>query len=115
MSGFAMGGAERCGRGNPLRGVRRLGVALLALAAGAGVAAEEPAAADLDLGNVYAMGIAEYDLDPDTQVIGWRISNSWYLGQRDQKGAEDGLSLVWQGKRQQVSLSLEEIRFVRRF
>jgi len=65
--------------------------------------------------DAYAMGISAHDLDSATQVIGWQLSDSWYLGARDEKGADDGLSLVWRGEREQVSLSLEEIRFVRRF
>lgn len=76
-------------------------------------AAETPTAFELD--RFYGLGITEHRLDGATEVMGWRIGESWYLGQRDQQGAEDGLSLVWQGERKQVSLSIDEIRFVRRF
>lgn len=65
--------------------------------------------------DAYAMGISAHELDSATQIIGWQLSDSWYIGARDEQGADDGLSLVWRGERKQVSLSLEEIRFVRRF
>ncbi len=79
-------------------------------------AAPEPAeSAPFELERFYGFGITEHQLDAATEVVGWRISESWYVGQRDQRGAEDGLSLVWQGARQQVSVSVDEIRFVRRF
>lgn len=83
--------------------------------AAAPVAAEEPAAGAFDFDELYALGISEHRLDSGTQVVGWRLNSSWYVGQRDQKGGNDGLSLVWQGDREQVSFSLDEIRFVRRF
>ncbi len=85
---------------------------------GASVGADEPtgnSAFAAAFAEAYAMGISAHDLDSATQVIGWRLSDSWYLGARDEKDAEDGLSLVWRGERKQVSVSLEEIRFVRRF
>ena len=94
---------------------RRAAAALLAVSLCGIASADEPAPDDFELNDSYALGIVAHDLDPDTEVIGWRLSRSWYLGQRDQKGADDGFSLVWQGERQQVSVSLEEIRFVRRF
>lgn len=90
---------------------------VLALPA-AWVSADEPAGSSAfaaAFADAYAMGISAHDLDSATQVIGWQLSDSWYMGARDEKGAEDGLSLVWRGERKQLSVSLEEIRFVRRF
>lgn len=86
----------------------------LALAAGT-AHAEEPDSTAFQLDEFYALGIGQHRLDAGTEVVGWRISPSWYVGQREQKGAEDGLSLVWQGDQQQVSFSLDGIRIVRRF
>lgn len=91
-------------------------VLLLSLALAAGAArAEEPESAAFQLDEFYALGIGQHRLDAGTEVVGWRISPSWYVGQREQKGAEDGLSLIWQGDQQQVSFSLDGIRIVRRF
>ncbi len=98
-----------------------LGAAWLALVVvvGAGAAAsasaDEPAGQAFDLDDFYGLGVGQHRLDGATEVIGWRLSSSWYVGQREQKGAEDGLSLVWQGDRKQVSFSLDGIRIVRRF
>lgn len=88
-----------------------------ATAAFAHSAAAAPRSSDetFRLDRFYGLGITEHRLDGRTAVVGWRLGQSWYVGQRDQQGAEDGLSLVWQGERKQVSLSLDEIRFVRRF
>lgn len=110
----------------PSTAAARLRAALLLAVAGAALgstalradeAAPRAATAPVafDLNRFYGLGITQHRLDGATDVVGWRISESWYLGQRDQRGAEDGLSLVWQGERKQVSLSLDEIRFVRRF
>ncbi|MDZ7668628.1 MAG: hypothetical protein U5Q16_04130 [Gammaproteobacteria bacterium] len=94
-------------------------IALIVLALpAASVSADDPAGGSTfaaAFADAYAMGISAHDLDSATQVIGWRLSDSWYIGARDEKGADDGLSLVWRGERKQMSLSLEEIRFVRRF
>lgn len=92
-----------------------LGLALVAPARAGEPGQEAATPAAFELERFYGLGITQHRLDGATEVTGWRISESWYLGQRDQRGAEDGLSLVWQGQRKQVSVSLDEIRFVRRF
>jgi len=94
-----------------------LGCLALAAPAHADGAAQSSAAAPsaFELERFYGLGITEQRLDGATAVVGWRISEAWDVGQRDQKNAEDGLSLVWQGERKQVSVSFDEIRFVRRF
>lgn len=87
----------------------------LALAAGA---ASAPALADperdtaFQLDEYYGLGIAEHDLDDETEVIGWRLNRSWYFGREDR---QDSVSLVWQGNQDRVSISVDEIRFTRRF
>ena len=95
--------------------VAGLGLGSAAVHADAATPADATAGPAFELDRFYGLGITQHRLDGATEVVGWRISESWYLGQRDQKGVEDGLSLVWQGERKQVSLSLDEIRFVRRF
>lgn len=70
--------------------------------------------AGLKLKELLALGIGEYRLDAGTDLTGWQLNGSWYFGHRDGDQA-DGLSLVWQGERQQVSISAEGIHFIRRF
>lgn len=77
--------------------------------------AEEPQTERFELEQFYGLGIGQHRLDGATEVVGWRLTDSWYVGQREQRNAEDGLSLIWQGQHQQVSFSLDGIRLVRRF
>ena len=70
---------------------------------------------EVSLARSYGFGVGAHRLDAATDLYGWRLGGSWYVGQREQRGAEDGLSLVWQGDRDQVSFSLDGVRFVRRF
>ena len=112
---------------------RRLTAAAAALlCCGTAVAAEAPAGVpagtaaaleqrqdvatdDVSIARSYGFGVGAHRLDAATELYGWRLGGSWYVGQREQRGAEDGLSLVWQGDRDQVSFSLDGVRFVRRF
>lgn len=90
--------------------------ALLAILAASAVAwADEPAGEPFELDEFWGIGIGEHRLDGATEVVGWRLNASWYVGQREEKGAEDGLSLIWQGDNDQVSFSLDGVRYVRRF
>ena len=75
-------------------------------------AAEQDTAQPFELEQFYGLGIGEFDLDDDTDMIGWRLNRSWYFGREDR---QDTVSLVWQGKQDRVSISVEEIRFTRRF
>ncbi len=59
------------------------------------------------------IGITHYQLDHKTKVTGWRVAKGWYFGR--QKGEDSGLTLVWQRKQDQLSLSREGIRITRRF
>jgi len=88
---------------------------LVLLLAGSAIAqpGAERSEGPFELRDRLALGIAEHRLDGQTEVTGWRLNRSWYLGYRDGDG--DGLSLVWQGRRQQLSISTEEVRFTRRF
>ena len=115
-----------------MRQTRRFTAATaLLLCCGAATAAEAPTASqvtaaaleqprdagldDVSLARSYGLGVGAHRLDAATELYGWRLGGSWYVGQREQRGAEDGLSLVWQGDRDQVSFSLDGVRFVRRF
>lgn len=60
-----------------------------------------------------AAGVSRHNLDGFTRVTGWRLGNSWYFGK--QKGGVGGLALVWQGNRDQMSLSTKGFRLTRRF
>lgn len=61
----------------------------------------------------YALGIANYYLDHDTKVTGWRVGERWFFGR--QRGMDSGLTLVWQLQANQLSLSKDGVRFTRRF
>ena len=65
------------------------------------------------IGKTYVMGINRFDLDGHTEILGWQLSNSVYFGRQD--GLDSGLTLVWQQKANQVSLSKDGLRLTRRF
>lgn len=65
------------------------------------------------LGKRYALGVVRYQLDHDTRLMGWQLSDRWYFGR--QKGLDSGLTLVWQQSANQVSLSKDGLRLTRRF
>tara|TARA_Y100001933_G_scaffold262591_1_gene320658 strand:+ start:3056 stop:3388 length:333 start_codon:yes stop_codon:yes gene_type:complete len=110
-----------------MRQTCRLAAAAALLCCGNALAADAPAAGALpdrqqagtlegvSLARSYGFGAGAHRLDAATELYGWRLGGSWYVGQREQRGAEDGLSLIWQGDRDQVSFSLDGVRFVRRF
>ena len=90
-----------------------LAIAAGLLLLGVPAVAEPPEPSSFQLGETWAMGIVEHQLDDETEITGWRLNRSWYVGQQD--GADDGFSLVWQGRRDQVSISSDGLRFPRRF
>ena len=61
----------------------------------------------------YPAGINRFDLDSHTEILGWRISETFYFGRQD--GMDSGLTLVWQQRANQVSLSKDGLRLTRRF
>jgi len=61
----------------------------------------------------YALGIVRFDLDHQTELMGWQVANEWYLGRQD--GLDSGLTLVWQQAANQVSFSRDGVRLTRRF
>jgi hypothetical protein len=61
----------------------------------------------------YADGISRHRLDGYTKVTGYRLSDTWYFGR--QRGDDGGLALVWQGNRDQVSITTQGVRLTRRF
>lgn len=78
--------------------------------------AAEPAAFQfkrMKVGKDYALGIRRFDLDTDTEIIGWQLSQAWYLGRQD--GLDSGLTLVWQGEGRQFSVSKDGLRLTKRF
>lgn len=62
---------------------------------------------------VYLWGVSEHSADSFTRMTGWRVSKSLHVGY--QQGLDSGLSLLWQGERDQMSVSSDGIRFTRRF
>ena len=67
----------------------------------------------LHLNKRYALGIRRFDLDAHTEIIGWQLRESWFLGRQD--GLDSGLTLVWQRHANQISLSKNGIRVTHRF
>ncbi len=61
----------------------------------------------------YVWGIGRYELDHRTRLTGWQVADSWYFGRA--RGAGSGLALVWQGHKDQFSVSRDGLRFTRRF
>lgn len=61
----------------------------------------------------YVLGVDRFDLDEHTEILGWRLNDSWYFGRQD--GEDSGLTLVWQATTNQVSLSKDGVRLTRRF
>lgn len=72
----------------------------------------EPAS-DIKLDLSHPYGVTQYRLDHATEVTGWRVAKGWYFGR--QRGSDSGLTLVWQSKQNQLSLSKHGIRLTRRF
>ena len=68
---------------------------------------------DVDIKKDYALGIHRHDLDDHTELLGWQLGDSLYFGRQD--GIDSGLTLVWQQKANQFSLSKEGLRLTRRF
>ncbi len=85
------------------------------LLGGSGFAVAEPdETPHFELQNTYALGIVEHDLKQGTEVTGWRLNRSWFVGhQSEEHGDDAALALVWQGERNRVSFSTEGIRVSR--
>ena len=63
--------------------------------------------------DAHRLGMGRHQLDDYTRVTGWQISRQWYFGQ--QRGKDSALGFVWQGDAEQMSISTDGIRFIRRF
>ncbi len=87
-------------------------VLVLAIVAFVPAQALEPAS-DIKLDLSHPNGVTQYRLDHATKVTGWRVAKDWYFGR--QRGSDSGLTLVWQSKQNQLSLSKDGIRLTRRF
>ena len=72
-----------------------------------------PTSKSADFVKSYVWGVGKYRTDEHTKMTGWRLGKSWHFGY--QQGEDDGISLVWQGEREQMSISVDGIRFTRRF
>ncbi len=105
---------------------RNIGIGILAIFMTASVQADEavdlrylPAAqvadtlSSVEVRKAYALGVGRFDIDHHTEIIGWRISDTWYFGRQD--GLDSGLTLVWQQEENQVSVSKDGVRLTRRF
>lgn len=77
------------------------------------VTAAPRASSRLEIDKSYALGIANFDLDHETEVTGWQVGERWFFGR--QRGLDSGLTLVWQQQSNQVSVSRDGVRFTRRF
>ncbi len=87
-------------------------VLILAIFVFAPVQALEPATG-MKLESNQPYGISQYKLDHKTKITGWRVAKSWYFGR--QRGADSGLTLVWQRKQDQLSFSKDGIRLTHVF
>ena len=87
-------------------------VLVLAIVAFVPAQALEPAS-DIKLDLSHPNGVTQDRLDHATKVTGWRVAKDWYFGR--QRGSDSGLTLVWQSKQNQLSLSKNGIRLTRRF
>ena len=67
----------------------------------------------VEIAKRYALGLNRFDLDVETKLLGWRLSNSWYFGRQD--GLDSGLTFVYQQEENQVSVSKDGLRLTRRF
>ena len=67
----------------------------------------------VEIAKSYALGLNRFDLDVETELLGWRLSNSWYFGRQD--GLDSGLTFVYQQEENQVSVSKDGLRLTRRF
>ena len=79
----------------------------------AGRSAEPSSLRPVLVDDSYALGLARFDLDAHTEILGWQVSERWYFGRQD--GEDSGLTLVWQANLNQVSLSKEGVRLTHRF
>lgn len=68
---------------------------------------------NMRVSKAYVLGINRFDLDEHTEILGWQLADSWYLGRQD--GLDSGLTLVWQQDANQFSLSKDGLRLTRRF
>lgn len=70
---------------------------------------------DFQLDETFALGVVERRLDARSELIGWHLNGSWYLG-REHGDVDEAVALIWQGDHhEQFSISTEGVRFTRRF
>lgn len=86
---------------------------ILSIGSAVNAAADEDHRDSLQFEQTFGFDISQYQLDDFTEVTGWKLSERWYFGR--QKGADSGLAFVWQDDADQMSISTNGIRFIRRF
>jgi hypothetical protein len=67
----------------------------------------------MEVSKSYALGVHRFQLDGGNQVLGWKLSDRWYLGR--QRGDDSGLALVWQHQRTRFALTRDGVRLTRNF
>ncbi len=74
---------------------------------------QRPRAFRLD--ETFVMGVVERKLDARSELIGWHLNGSWYLG-REHGDIDEAVALIWQGDHhEQFSISTDGLRFTQRF
>lgn len=68
---------------------------------------------EMDIEQTRDFGLQRFQPDTHKQIVGWRLTDRWYLGR--QQSRDRGVTLVWQASTNQVSLSQEGVRLTRRF
>ncbi len=69
--------------------------------------------ADIEIAQDQILDVRRMYPDGHTRIDGWRLAKQWYLGR--QKGQDKGVTLLWQGAANQLSVSKDGLRLTRRF
>lgn len=60
-----------------------------------------------------AFGLRRFQLDGGSRLVGWKLTDRWYLGR--QRGEGSTLALVWQKDHTRFSLAPDGVRLTRSF
>jgi hypothetical protein len=61
----------------------------------------------------WVLGIRRFQMDGGPQLVGWKLSDHWYLGRQRSEGST--LALVWQKDRTRFSLAPDGVRVTKSF
>ena len=75
-------------------------------------AAEDGERLRVDVKQTYGSGVVTYQIDRNTQLTGWRMSDRWFFGRVRSDDTDFGF--VWQGKANQFVIDKEGLRWSRR-